>query len=159
VLDAVALGSQAQARHPDGTGPWRFPSALSPGQTNQVRLHREVVLNEIFYHPPDGSVSGSWMELLNRSTSDVDLSGWNFAEGIGFRFPAGTTLKAGQLLLVAENPGLLRSENPGIQVVGPFEGKLSNSGERLVLVDAAGNPADLVEYADSGRWPEEAEAA
>ena len=159
VLDAVVLGSQAQARHPDGTGPWRFPSALSPGQTNQVRLHREVVLNEILYHPPDGSVSGSWMELLNRSTSDIDLSGWNFAEGIGFRFPAGTTLKAGQLLLVAENPGLLLSENPGTQVVGPFEGKLSNSGERLMLVDAAGNPADLVEYADSGRWPEEADGA
>ena len=59
--------------------------------------------------------------------------------------------------MIAEKPDALRAENTGVRVLGPFEGQLSNSGERLVLADADGNPADTVEYTDSGRWPESAD--
>ena len=157
VLDAVVMGSRAQARFPDGSGPWRFPSQLSPDQTNRVRLQDAVVLNEIFYHPPDETDSGGWIELFNRSADDIDLSDWAFTEGVHFRFPGGSLLRSGQYLVIAEKPDALRSENPGIAVLGPFEGKLTRSGERLVLSDADGNPADTVEYSDAGRWPEAAD--
>ena len=157
VLDAVVIGPRARARIPDGTGPWLVPSVPSPDGTNVVRLQHDVVLNEILYNPPEGTTSGGWIELLNRGSGDIDLSGWRFSDGIRFTFPAGTVLPAGRLLVVAEKPEALRAENPGIQVTGPFQGGLSKSGERLVLEDADGNPADSVEYADSGRWPEEAD--
>ena len=157
VIDALVLSQRAQARFPDGIGPWRFPSEMSPDRTNRVRLQQDVVINEVQYHPPDGNLSGSWLELLNRGTADIDLSGWSFTDGIGYRFPVGAVLQAGQLLVIAEKPDALRAENTGVRVLGPFEGQLSNSGERLVLADADGNPADTVEYTDSGRWPESAD--
>jgi hypothetical protein len=157
VVDALVIGARPQARFPDGSGEWHYPAAPSPGQTNQVRLQRDVVLNEIFYHPPQGTNSGAWVELYNRGDSDADLSGWSMTDGIRFRFPAGTLLKAGQFLVLAENPETLRAEQPETRILGPFSGRLSRSGERLVLTDANGNPADTVEYADSGRWPEDAD--
>jgi hypothetical protein len=157
VIDALVIGSRPQARFPDGTGPWRFPVAPSPGRTNAVRLHHDVIFNEIFYRPPDGTRSGAWIELLNRSDSDIDVSGWAMTDGIRFRFPGGTLLKAREFLVLSENPEALRAENPGIRVMGPFSGQLSRSGERLVLSDADGNPADAMEYADAGRWPEDAD--
>ena len=157
VADALVIGPRPQARFPDGSGAWHFPAAPSPGQTNQVRLQRDVVMNEIFYHPPEGTNSGAWIELFNRGDADADLSGWAMTDGIRFRFPAGTLLKAGQFLVLAENPETLRAEQPGIRVLGPFSGRLAGSGERLVLSDADGNRADMVEYADAGRWPEEAD--
>ena len=157
VVDALVIGPRPQARFPDGTGPWHYPGAPSPGRPNPVRLHQDVVLNEILYHPPEGTNSGAWIELFNRGDADADLSGWAMSDGIRFRFPAGTSLKAGECLVLAENPETLRAEHPGIRVLGPFSGRLSGSGERLLLIDADGNPADSVEYADAGRWPEEAD--
>jgi hypothetical protein len=157
VIDALVLSQRAQARFPDGIGPWRFPSEMSPDRTNRVRLQQDVVINEVHYHPPDGNLSGSWLELLNRGTADIDLSGWSFTDGIRYRFPVGAVLQAGQLLVIAEKPDALRAENTGVRVLGPFEGQLSNSGERLVLADADGNSADTVEYTDAGRWPESAD--
>ena len=44
---------------------------------------------------------------------------------------------------------------PAGQVLGPWSGKLSRSGERLLLHDATGNLADEVNYAAGGRWPDE----
>ena len=157
VIDALVIGPRPQARFPDGTGPWLFPTLPSPGASNQVRLQRQVVMNEIFYRPPDGTLSGTWIELLNRGDTEIDLSGWSMSDGIRFRFPAGTLLKAGEFLVVAEKPEILRTDNPTVRVLGPFSGQLSRSGERLVLSDADGNPADVVDYADSGRWPADAD--
>jgi len=157
VLDALVLGATARARLPDGTGPWRLPAVPSPEGTNRFRLSTEVVLNEICHHPPETASTGGWVELFHRGTGLVDLSGWRFSEGITYRFPAGTSLRPGEHLVVAAQPEALRGAHPGIRVLGPFEGRLARGGERLSLVDADGNPADSVEYADSGRWPEEAD--
>ena len=157
VLDALVLGPTARARLPDGTGPWRLPAAPSPDGTNRFRLQTEVVIHEICHHPPDPAPAGHWVELFHRGAQPVDLSGWRFAEGITYRFPAGTSLRPGEYLVVADQPEALRAAHPGIRVLGPFEGRLARGGERLSLVDADGNPADSVDYADSGRWPEEAD--
>ena len=43
-------------------------------------------------------------------------------------------------------------------MVGPYDNKLSHSGERVVLRDAADNPADSVQYYDDGHWPEAPDA-
>lgn len=157
VLDALVLGASARARFPDGTGPWRFPAAPSPDDTNRVQLPTAVVLNEICHHPPDPAVTGRWVELFHRGSQTIDLSGWRFSEGITYRFPAGTTLAPGEFLVVADQPEALRAAHPGIRILGPFEGRLARGGERLSLLDAAGNPADTVDYADAGRWPAEAD--
>src|SRR5690606_31307134 len=95
-----------------------------------------------------------WAELHNRSDGSVALSGWAFDRGVDFIFPSGTVIGAGGYLVVTNDLDYFRSLRPGIDAVGPFEGTLSNRNDRLVLIDPRGNPADLVEYFDGGRWPD-----
>ncbi len=95
----------------------------------------------------------SWVELFNRGTNAVDLTGWRLDEGIDFRFAPGTTIPAGGYLVVAKDVGYVQSRYPGIEVVGPFTNKLSHQEDYVVLKDQANNPADEVRYFDGGRWP------
>jgi hypothetical protein len=48
---------------------------------------------------------------------------------------------------------VLAALHPDAWVLGDWTGSLSNGGEQIVLIDALGNPADQVRYADGGRWP------
>jgi hypothetical protein len=97
--------------------------------------------------------SGTWVELYNKGTQTVDLSGWRFDKGISYTFPEGTSLAAGGYVVVARDRAYLASLFPEIPILGDFEGRLSNDGEELRLVDARGNRADEVRYYDGGTWP------
>jgi hypothetical protein len=139
---------------------WLYPSASTPGTANSFNLQQNIVLNEICYNPPDVSLASAdkqWIELHNRGTSPVDLAGWSFGSGITFAFPAPTLLAPGAYLLVAKSPGNF-TPAPGATVLGPWSGSLAGGGEKLTLLDAAGNPADEVSYLDGGRWPGAADA-
>ena len=99
-----------------------------------------------------------WIELFNRGDQTVDLSGWEFSEAIQFDFPENTTIGAGEFLVVANDASSLQNKYPQLtNVVGDFNGKLANSGERIRLLDAIGNPADEVHYFDGGRWDDRAD--
>jgi Lamin Tail Domain len=45
----------------------------------------------------------TFIELFNRGAEPFDLSGAKFNSGVGFTFPAGTTVAPGEFLLVADN--------------------------------------------------------
>ena len=98
-----------------------------------------------------------WIELYNSSGSGVDLSGWEFVDGVDFTFAAGTTLGAGEYLVISSDEIALAAKYPNINIVGEFSGGLSNSGERLQLVDSVGNLADEVSYFDGGAFDERAD--
>jgi hypothetical protein len=99
-----------------------------------------------------------WVELFNRGSNAVSLSGWRLDEGIDFRFGTNDTIPPGGYLVVAKDPQALLAKFPGLAVAGPYDNRLSHSGERIVLRDAADNPADAVLYSDDGRWPEAPDA-
>ena len=125
----------------------------APGSSDLVfgleaRMSR-VVSPEV---PPRESPE-AWVELFNRGTAPVSLSGWRFSEGIEYLFPAGTQLAAGEYLVVAADVQELQTRHPGIRILGPFTGRLARGGERLTLVDDAGNVASEVRYWDSRPWP------
>src|SRR5690606_33629293 len=82
-----------------------------------------------------------WIELFNRSLSPIDLSGWSFDDAVGFSFPQGTILGPGQYLVVSNDAAALAAVHPGITILGNFNGGLSNSTERIALLDAFGNIA------------------
>ena len=94
-----------------------------------------------------------WVELFNRSAEPVDLGGWALANAIDYDFAAGTILEPGGYLVVAKDPATLAEKYPAARIVGPFDGRLNNRSELILLRDALGNPADEVNYFDSGRWP------
>ncbi|QJE95493.1 lamin tail domain-containing protein [Luteolibacter luteus] len=156
LADVRAVDTAVRGASAEWPGQWLFPSAATPGAANSITLVQDIVINEICYNPPDVNVaseSKQWLELHNRGVAPVDLSGWSFGSAIDYVFPAGTTLPAGGYLVVAKDPAGLLSAFPGINVVGPYDSSLAGSGERILLLDAAGNPADEVSYIDGGRWP------
>ena len=163
VIDAASVDDRLRGRYPDGTGEWAAPSAPTPGQTNRFAFHTEVVINEIMYGPaprldPYEESGASWIELHNRGTGEVDLTGWRLSDGVEFDFPDGTLLAPGGFLVVADSTNAVRAVYPAVtNLVGDYRGNLSRAGERIELRDAAGNTADAVHYYDCKPWPYEAD--
>ena len=100
-----------------------------------------------------------WVELYNRGTTVIDLTGWKFDDGIDFDFPSGTTLGPGEYLVVSNDAVALREKYPEVadRIVGDFSRRLNNFSDRIVLEDSRGNPADVVEYFEGGQWPSAAD--
>lgn len=98
-----------------------------------------------------------WIELFNKGAQTVDLSHWEFSDGVAFTFPPGTELESGGYLVVARDAVNLSADYPGITILGNWEGNLSRSGERLALRDSSRNLVDEVSYYDDGSWPAEAD--
>ncbi len=119
-----------------------------------------VVINELHTNPDVKTELVEFIELYNAGTTEVDLSGWQFTEGVFYTFPAGTTLSAGGYLIVAQSPNGIQAKwnvgRAGIAdrvLFGPYAGGLENDGERVVLRDMAGAIADEVEYQLGFPWP------
>ncbi|MCP4192425.1 MAG: hypothetical protein GY768_17565 [Planctomycetaceae bacterium] len=98
-----------------------------------------------------------WVELYNRSLQPVDLSGWSLDDAVEFEFPEGTIIPADNYLVVAKAPVRLAEQYPAANIIGPFEGRLNNGDERIVLRDSLNNRLDQVHYYDGGRWPSAAD--
>ena len=162
VMDGVVVDGMPAARHPDGSGRWLYPSVLTPGASNQFSLRTAIVINEIMYrralavptnNEPVPASTEQWIELHNRTTQAVDLTGWEIDGGIQYRFGAGQRLTPGGYLVVARDADQVRQLHPTAEVVGDFSGRLSSRSDWIVLRDPLGNPADEVQYFDSGHWP------
>ena len=153
-----------------------------------------VVISEIQYHPPDlpgDDDRYEFVELANIAAGPVPLSlaehaelPWRLRDAVGFRFPPGTVMAAGEHILVlsfdpATNTAALAdfrafySVPPGTRLFGPYAGKLDNSGGSIELVedqlpwsipgpDYGRTPEVLLErirFADGFPWPTEADGA
>jgi len=141
------------------TGNYNFVAmeANTPGGLNANPKVGPIVINEIMYHPdwPDGSLYGNenfeYIELYNITGADVNLydeegNSWKFTDAIEFTFPADTNITASGYLLVVKDPAAFTwrygGMPPGVQVHGPYDGKLSNSGEKLEI----SMPGDIDEF-------------
>jgi hypothetical protein len=102
---------------------------------------RTVVISELNYHDVSDDDANDFVELLNLSEEDVDLSGWCI-RGVGYCFEMGASIAAGEYLVVYG---------------ADFDGRLGNKGEEITLEDPAGNVQDSVAYADSDPWPTSAD--
>ncbi|MFH1715910.1 MAG: CotH kinase family protein, partial [Planctomycetota bacterium] len=150
------------------------------GSANSYPKVGPVVISEIMYNP-DWPLGGSYtneqyeyIELHNISSQPVTLydyataEPWKFTDGVEFTFPADmpVTIPPGGYILVVKKPEAFSWRYPGAaadQILGPYDGSLNNSGERLELsmpgdVDGQGNRyyirIDRVDYSD-GSHPED----
>lgn len=128
----------------------RFAAALllTLGFTARAEL---VVINEIFYHPQSGDSRDEFIELYNPNWFPVNLTQAKFDQGITFAFPS-TSIAPNEYLVVAADPEAFQNKYPGVPAAGPWEGRLSNGGETIRLVDVLGRELDRVSYADDGDW-------
>ncbi len=126
-------------------------SALNEADFKVAEQISRLTITELMYNPPAGS-DYEFIELKNTGTADFELSNMYF-EGIKFTFPANTVLQPGQLLVVASNATAFAEKYPTAPLTGAYRGNLSNSGERVSLLDAHGRLVTSVAYSDSGGWP------
>lgn len=118
----------------------------------------QIVITEIMYNPPEsGTDSLEYIELYNNSGAAVDVSGWNFSQGVEYTFPAGTIMQAGSYVTIAKSASVFQSVFGFAPVVWVTNGALTNSpGEDIELRDANGAVIDYVDYMNAAPWPTEA---
>jgi hypothetical protein len=151
ISPAIPPDAYSEARYPDGADSLWVTDEPTPGAPNVVTRVTDIVINEIFYHPPEDR-AGEFIELYHRGAGGViDLSGFRFDRGISYTFPEGSSLAPGEYLVLSEDPELLRNHY-GLGGVHRYEGVLANGGENIRLVDRLGNLVDEVRYWDGGRW-------
>ena len=158
VLDGQIQKERLIGRSLEHDNQWLYPSSATPGTNNTFQLRDEVVISEISYNPAPQDSSktnlNQWIEVANRTNKTVDLSGWTLSDGIRFTFPAGTSLAGGEHACVAHDADLFVTHHPTARLLGVYSGRLSRSGERLVLSDPNGNTANELRYYEGGRWPD-----
>ncbi|MHC4369784.1 MAG: CotH kinase family protein, partial [Planctomycetota bacterium] len=173
----ASLTGESFGRHyKPSTGNYHFVamSEATPGSANAAPKVGPVVISEIMYNPdwplesPYTDDQYEYVELHNVSDEPVTLydydkaESWKFSDGIEFTFPAdpAVTIAPGAYLLIVKDPTAFAWRYPDVpadRILGPYEGRLNDAGERLELimpgdVDASGElyfvRVDRVVYSD-----------
>jgi hypothetical protein len=188
IVDAVRFKGQlideSIGRYPDGGKYWlRMTPSRGLANTEPVQ---HLVIDEIMYHPANDAEQ-EYIEIYNPTSSPVYLENsdgpWRLDGAVDYAFPAGTSIDAGGRLLVvgfdpytdtasladftaSYNTGPLTA---GVDITGPWDGNLSNGGERIALEmpqapDLPDDPTswvivDEVIYSDVPPWPVSADGA
>ena len=175
ILDAVRFAGQengvATGRFPDGGDQFYRLAAKTPGATNAPIRVSDIVINEIMYNPISLNDDDQYVELYNRGSNAVNLTGWQFVSGITFAFPSNAIVQPDSYLVVARNAARMLANYPNLNagnLIGNFSGKLSHHGERLALAmsdttvttNQSGPPQtntihitmDEVTWGTGGRW-------
>ncbi|MBM3845221.1 MAG: hypothetical protein FJ405_02905, partial [Verrucomicrobia bacterium] len=121
-------------------------------------LQKNLRIARIMYAPSsltDPQESLEYVELRNVGSTELDLSGVGFVQGIQFRFPTpGPKLPAADLavpmsrsVFVVRDPvAFARRFGTSLKVWGPFAGRLDNAGERLTIATEEGSEIHTVDY-------------
>ncbi|MBN2181745.1 MAG: lamin tail domain-containing protein [Sedimentisphaerales bacterium] len=167
VLDAVTYTLEepgiSLGHFPNGTYGIRALAVPTPGYANSALYDRDIIINEIMYHPISENGSDEYVELYNKGTESIDLGGWKLSSGIRYTIPNGTEIAAGGYLVIAADAERLINRYPNLtaaNTVGPFEGSLDNRGEKLILSKPLFNTptndefiiVDELIYGDGGDW-------
>ena len=111
-----------------------------------------VIITELHYDPIRKDKGLEFIELFNRGSVSVDVSGWQISDGVAFTFPNGTKLGPQRYLTVAQDPVALGAVF-GVSAFGPWSGRLRNGGETVTLEDSFGRQLDRVDYRLGFPWP------
>lgn len=137
-----------------------------------------LLITEVNYHPGELTAAEAvsvgdkndfeFIEITNISNESLDLGNLAFVdsqigiaiEGMRFVFPLGTIIAPRSSLIVVSDLAAFPVRYPGVDpglIVGEYQGKLSNSGERIALHDADGNEIAAFTYGDRSPWPSRAD--
>jgi hypothetical protein len=170
--------------------------ALTLGAINAGPRIGPIVVSEIMYHPVSlvtniDNTTDEYIELYNITAATALLhhatettNTWHLRGGVKFDFPEDISLAAGGRLLIVNfdptnNPTQLAAFRAkfnvpaSVPIFGPYEGKLSNSGDKVTLEapdTIQGNAhvnegfvpyyvVDRVEYTDASPWPAAADGS
>jgi hypothetical protein len=107
-------------------------------------LEPKINFGKVEANPASGNQDEEFIQLHNPNSIAVDISDWRLTGGVEHTFAAGTVLAPNGTLYVSPSVAdfRARSSSPksgeGLFVQGGYRGHLSNFGESLVILDAAG---------------------
>jgi hypothetical protein len=169
VLDAVQFGAQADGvsygRWPDGANDFYAFTTNTPGTNNSAIVIGDIVINELMYDPISGNDDDQYIELYNKGTNAINLSGWEFTAGVTFTFPPNVIIGPNGYVVVGKNSANLLANYTNLNsgnTYGNYSGKLSHDGELVVLSQPESYfgtntiyvEEDEVTYGTGGRWGE-----
>jgi hypothetical protein len=119
-----------------------------------------LICSEIHFQPRDEPEAAAgdfeFVELLNRGTETVDLTGYALRGGITFLFSPTNPpvrLAPGERTVLVRNLAAFNRRYPGVtRIAGQFTGQLANEGDRLALFAPLEVPAFDFTYRASW-WP------
>lgn len=144
---------------------WSGPVTVSYTAGTVAAAAGNVLIAEIHYHPANPTASENhggfysdadfeFVELFNPAAQTVNLSSCQLAVDVQFTFPEGTLLAPGQRIVVVENAAAFRLRyGNGPVVAGEYSGNLSNAGNTLALLAAAGADIQRFTFDDLAPWP------
>jgi hypothetical protein len=131
-------------------GEW---SALSDAVFTSVSVAQSLRISEMMYHPLEtGNPSDpntEFIELINIADQSINLNLVRFTDGIDYTFPSFDLLAGGYCVVVKDRAAFQATYGAKLPVVGQYTGSLDNGGERIELVDAAGQVIQSFAYDDS----------
>ncbi|MBN8247744.1 MAG: CotH kinase family protein [Verrucomicrobia bacterium] len=148
---SLAASARLTARARDGSR-WSPPTRAAYALTLP-----DLRITEIMYHPPDPPAGSAredadfeFLELRNVGFQTLSLDGFTVTGGINYAFPvASGDLWPGENLVLARNPAAFAERyGAGHRVAGPFDGRLNNAGDSLVLTGPLGEPVLSFSYDD-----------
>ena len=108
---------------------------------------QRVIISEVAASAPSGE---EWIEIVNISDEDIDLTGWIFWEnGTNHRLslPTSSILVAGGIAIIAQNADWFHSAYPNVSfVIDSSWSSLKESGEEIGLKNSAGETVELFTY-------------
>ncbi|HEX5001626.1 MAG TPA: lamin tail domain-containing protein [Bacteroidia bacterium] len=109
----------------------------------------DVIITEILADPTpaQGLPPAEFVEIYNRGSSSVNLSGWSFYEGSTKVLPPKILLQGARMIVCANSDTALF--NAYGNTAGISSMSLTNSGEKISIRDAGGLPVDSVVFSDS----------
>ncbi len=132
----------------------------SPGAANEVEIVlSSIVINEIMYRadPDPLCHTEDWVELYNKGSEALDLSGWQFMDDNDqnvFVIPDGTIMAPDSYLIIAEDPELFGLVHPQVpRVLGPLDFGLGSNGDAVRILDDESKLQDRVYYDVAAPWP------
>src|SRR5436190_23716928 len=82
---------------------------------------QDVVINEIMYHPSSQNPREEYIELFNRTTTNVNLGGWQLKGGVNFTFPINTVIRPNDYFVASAHRQSFQTKYPGVtNVVGDW---------------------------------------
>ncbi len=128
----------------------------SPGGP-YVTCPEQIIFSEINYKSLPTIDAGDWIELHNKGTVDVDISGWQFRDAVNthtYSFSQGTVLHPSGYLALFNDITKFNAQFPAItNSIGPFTFGLGNAGDAIRLFDSAGRLYQSVLYNNTAPWP------
>ena len=123
---------------------------------NPSDQQRDLRITEIMYHPAQAgdfdNDAYEYIELQNIGTASLLLDGVKFTDGISLGFP-NIRLSAGGYAVVVKDRAAFASRYTvpaGVHILGPYEGQLSNGGEKIKLED--GMNSTILEFSYKDGW-------